>query len=169
MATRLAAVEGELRKSEEAIERYLLAFESGSLPESACGERIQTLADKTADLRGRPLQLEADIDASQAGPTAEHLDQLRLKVASVITDGDTGAQKQLLHALVHEVRAASRSDIQPIFRIPKPQPASRPKGSEADRVGGPGRTRTTWGTLEPLPTGRILRIASTVPLRERGS
>jgi hypothetical protein len=42
----LAAVKKELVGTEEALERYFRAFESGSMPESQCGPRIRSLADR---------------------------------------------------------------------------------------------------------------------------
>ena len=130
----LTALDGELCKTEEAIERYLLAFEAGTLPEAACSQRIQTLAHKTAELRERRFQLAADLDASPQGPTHDELEALRHRVQKVIADGDTGAQKQLHYSLVHEVRAAARSDIQPIFKIPN---ASQPLHPKVRKLTGP--------------------------------
>ncbi len=49
----LAKVEAELRKTEGAVERYLLAFESGTLPEAQCGERVRRLGATAAELRFR--------------------------------------------------------------------------------------------------------------------
>ncbi len=118
----------ELRKAEEAIERYLLAFEAGNLPEATCGQRVQALAEKAAGLRDRRTELTLTLDAAaEEGPTGAELDALRSKIRDVIADGDTGAQKQLLYSLVHAVQASARSDIQPIFKIPNSLTPPDPK------------------------------------------
>jgi hypothetical protein len=40
-------VEAELRRTEEAIQRYLLAFEAGTLADTDLGPRVQALTVKT--------------------------------------------------------------------------------------------------------------------------
>src|SRR6266536_4222738 len=47
----LSAVTTEIARAEAAIERYLDAFEAGSLPEDQCGQRVQRLGGKIAELR----------------------------------------------------------------------------------------------------------------------
>lgn len=51
----LNTVSTDIQKSQDAIERYLLAFENGSLSEETCDERIQALGAKLAELRNRRL------------------------------------------------------------------------------------------------------------------
>ena len=46
----LAAIRTEIDQAEAAIERYLGAFEAGTLPEAQCGKRVQALGAKLADL-----------------------------------------------------------------------------------------------------------------------
>jgi DNA-binding transcriptional MerR regulator len=58
----LAATETDLTKAEEAIERYLLAFENGSMPEATCSQRVQALAEKAAELREHRADLNAEAD-----------------------------------------------------------------------------------------------------------
>jgi hypothetical protein len=41
-----AAIDTELRKTAEAIDRYLLAFEAGTLADTQCGERVQAWAPR---------------------------------------------------------------------------------------------------------------------------
>ena len=47
----LAVVDAGITKAEDAIERYLSAFEAGTLSESQCGTRLEGLAAKVRDLR----------------------------------------------------------------------------------------------------------------------
>lgn len=53
VAAELATVVGELARIEAAIERYLSAFERGTLAETTCGERVRALGARAAELRGR--------------------------------------------------------------------------------------------------------------------
>jgi hypothetical protein len=54
-------------KAEDAIERYLLSFEAGTMPESTCSQRVQVLAEKDAGLRERRADLNAELDMTQTG------------------------------------------------------------------------------------------------------
>jgi hypothetical protein len=140
---RVAGIDTELVKTEQAIERYLLAFESGTLPEAACGQRIQALADKAATLRDHRAVLSDELDNAQERPTSEDLEIFRRQVADAITRGDIHAQKHLLQVLIQEIRAAARNDIQPIFKIPTTPGGVNPKvRKQKGSVGAPGRTRT---------------------------
>lgn len=71
----LAAVEAELRKTEASVERYMLAFENGSLTDDMFGARVQELAGKAKALRARQAELGATLGASDAAlPTATELE-----------------------------------------------------------------------------------------------
>lgn len=50
-----APVDAELAQAEHAIERLLLAFEAGSLPEAHCGERVRTLVGSVGPSGFEPL------------------------------------------------------------------------------------------------------------------
>jgi len=72
-AEELAAVEAELDKTNAAIDRYLTAFENGSLDETTCGHRVQTHASKATQLRARRAELHdllADPPPAPTPPTS---------------------------------------------------------------------------------------------------
>src|SRR6266571_4111318 len=74
----LSVVNGELAKTEAAIERYLLAFEAGSLPEAVCGERVRNLGTKAGELRARRIELEYEVlDAETPTITRRELAKVR--------------------------------------------------------------------------------------------
>lgn len=50
----LAAVESEGRKTDAAIERYMLAFEAGEVSQEPLRQRVCELEDKAAALAERP-------------------------------------------------------------------------------------------------------------------
>jgi site-specific DNA recombinase len=115
----LGVVDAELTKSEEAIERYFLAFEAGTLSETTCGQRVQTLAAKIASLQARRCELVALLDTEQELTITEaHLEQFRSHVTDTIEHGDPGAQKGLLQALVARIEVESRAAVRPYFRVP---------------------------------------------------
>ncbi len=115
----LAAVRSEPSKTEEAIERYLAAFESGSLPEDQCGARVRALGARTAELRDRQGELQAVLDALTAEPpTAGEIEALRHDIEMAIAEGPVTARKSFVQALVQEVRAEDRNSVVPTFRVP---------------------------------------------------
>ena len=115
----LAVVDTEAARTEEAIERYLLAFEAGTLPEAQCGQRIRTLGSKAAELRTRRVEL-VELIAANEEPEAQRatLDAIRDHLAETIQNGEAATKKGLLQNLVHEIRVEGRHDIKPYFRLP---------------------------------------------------
>src|SRR6266542_4135492 len=61
---RYVTVTGRIGKPEAAIERYLDAFEAGTLPEDICGQRVQDLSGWIAKLRFRQDELRQSLDAA---------------------------------------------------------------------------------------------------------
>jgi len=116
-------VEAELRRTEEAIERYLLAFEAGTLSGIHLAPRLQTLAAKTTELQHRQAELTTAIEGTSARPPSEAvLVQLREPITEAITHGPMPAKKALVQALVHEIRVEGRDAIIPTFRVPAAEP-----------------------------------------------
>ena len=144
----LALIDAEIRKTEEAIERYLLAFEAGTIPEATCGQRLRTLGAKAAEQRARKTELAAalqDAQADELGP--EQLDALHARIRETITRGQPNEQKSLLQALVHEVRVEGRQAIRPVFKIPS-----------SSALPAPGeKVRAMSGSVPPGGAGPVLR------------
>ncbi len=125
----LEAVSKEIAASEAGIDRYLTAFEAGDLPQSVCGPRVQSLAEKTAQLRDRQRDLQESLDlADLTAPGEEDLAALRAGIREAIDSGPPAVVKQLLEVLIHEVRVESRTSVKPVFRLPElgrvPDPGS---------------------------------------------
>ena len=116
----LAAVRTEIDQAEAAIERYLGAFEAGTLPEAQCGKRLEALGAKIAELQARELELQQALAASatQELPTPADLAEVASQVRQVIEHAPVAAKKTLAQQLVHEIHVTSRDDIRPIFRVP---------------------------------------------------
>jgi site-specific DNA recombinase len=90
----LAAATAELSKAEEAIDRYLTAFEAGALTDAQCAHRIRALSAKAGELRGRRDELTTALDESSTPKvTPAELHQMRDRIAEAVTTGETKAQK----------------------------------------------------------------------------
>jgi site-specific DNA recombinase len=113
-----AKLDADITAAERAIDRYLLAFEAGSLPEAQCGERIRALSEKIGELAERRSQLDdACAEAELPLPNDEELAELRTKVRDAIESGELAPKKGLLRALVQEVRVIDREHITAYIRV----------------------------------------------------
>ena len=119
LADELDAAEAEIGRMELALDRYLTAFESGSLSEAACGQRVKSLSEKLMELRCRRDDLHDLANEERAAqPIEPDLEDLAGRLHDVLREGDDRGRKALLKALVHEVRVVGRRDIRPTFRLP---------------------------------------------------
>ena len=115
----VAAVQADLRKSEEALDRYFNAFETGKMDEDLCRPRIEALTERLRALRTRHSDLTAAIeDEELTGPSPGELEALRAKIRRAIEHGPVTLRKAVLQELVAEVRVESRRVIRPTFRLP---------------------------------------------------
>lgn len=152
----LAAVRGELSRTEEAIERYLAAFESGSLPEDQCGKRVRALGARTAELRDRQSELQAVLDAMTAEPpTAGEIEALRNDIKRAIEEGPVTARKSFVQALVQEVRVEDRNDAVPTFRVPMNGQIPALVREPSRLVGREGIEPSTRGLKAPCSTTEL--------------
>jgi len=112
------ATNDELAKTEGTIDRYLRAFEAGNLPESACGSRIKALSEQAAALARHLEELDDDFDETPIPATPVALAETCSRVREAIATGSPAIVKELVQALVHEIRVEGRHAIQPVFRVP---------------------------------------------------
>ena len=115
----LAVVDAGITKAEGAIERYLTAFEGGTLSEAQCGKRLEGLAVKVCDLRARHEELVTGMEHAKAtAPDAYGIAAMRHHIVQALTNGSVPARKALLRSLVHEIRIEGRDRVVPWFRVP---------------------------------------------------
>ena len=58
----LLAITNELAKLDTSVDRYMRAFESGSMPEAMCGDRVEDLATRATVLRVRRKELNEEME-----------------------------------------------------------------------------------------------------------
>lgn len=117
----LAQIDTEIRRNEKAIERYLLAFEAGTLQATVCNERMRALTEAVTSLRTHRQELVAQLENSHRSGGTEWLgglDLRRLLEEAMADKADRPVVKALLGILVEEVRVEGRQSIYPTFRIP---------------------------------------------------
>jgi site-specific DNA recombinase len=120
----LVLIDTETAKAEESIERYLGAFEAGTLSEAQCGARMAKLGAKVIDLRRRREDLVAAMEQGSVDvPSDTELSDLRAHIEEALINGAIPAQKAVLQSLIHEVRVESRERVVPWFRVRGGEPA----------------------------------------------
>jgi site-specific DNA recombinase len=125
----LTTVTEQIRKAEATVERYLDAFEAGTMSDETCGQRVERQGAKIAELRVRQAELRYALDAVNIqAPTPQELADLAEQVRMALTEAPTPARKRLLHALVHEVQVQGRDAIFPVFRVPGGEPPAPGRG-----------------------------------------
>jgi len=124
----LVQVDGEIAKTEEGIERYLLAFEAKTLPEAQCGDRVRALSERLQELRHHRAELVVAVEEDPA-PVDADLDAVIPEITDLLAaDDDVPALKALLRVLIEEVRVEDRDAIYPTFRVPLRTPVRELSG-----------------------------------------
>ena len=127
----LTAAEHELARTSAAIDRYLTAFENGTLDPEDLAKRLAQLTTRSAQLRARREQLASQAAASPAAPPAATLRQIAEHIDEIIGAGTHAQRKALIEALVANVRITGPRRIVPVFRIPQATRAEHTDSSDA--------------------------------------
>jgi site-specific DNA recombinase len=117
----LATAEREIARTGAAIDRYLAAFENGTLdPEDLAG-RLAQLKARSRQLRARREELASELTSVPAPPPPATLRQVADHIDEIIDSGSHNQRKALIEALVAQVKITGPARIVPVFRIPQPQ------------------------------------------------
>ncbi|MFL6140390.1 MAG: zinc ribbon domain-containing protein [Labedaea sp.] len=130
----LATVEAEMTKIVQAIDRYLAAFERGTMDEDLVADRLTALRTTTKQLRIRRDELTLALDEEPTAPEPVTLAGVADHITEIITSGTHNQTKALVEALVAKVTITGPDRLVPVFRIPQPR-------TNDDR----GRNRPTSG------------------------
>jgi site-specific DNA recombinase len=151
----LATITTELTKTRNATERYLRAFENGTLDEELVAERLTTLKATTRQLTARRDDLTADLQHAPTAPDAATLDEVADHLTEIIASGSPNQRKALVEALVARVTITGPDRLVPVFRVPQPEhdEGAAPATSAGTAPNAPVRTPTNSVELrgfEPL-------------------
>jgi site-specific DNA recombinase len=117
----LATVENEITKTGVAIDRYLTAFERGTMDEELVADRLTKLRAKTKQIRVRRDELTLALDDEPAMPEPATLAAVADQIAEIITSGTHNQIKALVEVLVAKVTITGPDRLIPVFRIPQPR------------------------------------------------
>ena len=116
----LAALERDITKNEDAIDRYLTAFENGTMDEETCSPRVQKLATQLTEQRARRDELGLLIDEASTPepPDTTALETLRADIQAAADTGSVEALRRIMQTFVHRIDITSRETTTPTFVIP---------------------------------------------------
>jgi DNA invertase Pin-like site-specific DNA recombinase len=116
----LAMVNRELKEASAAIDRYLIAFEKGSLDDDDPNirARLTTLKNQSKALRIRKAHLEYELDQPPQTLTPGDLGKIRRRVRHILTEGAPNAHKAMFEALIHEITITADDAVKPVFKLP---------------------------------------------------
>jgi site-specific DNA recombinase len=150
----LAATEHELARTGAATDRYLAAFENGTLHPEDLADRLAALNARTRQLTARRDELASQLDAEPVLPPSATLIEVANQIDQIIASGTHSQRKALIEALVAQVKITGPGRIVPVFRIP--QPTDTEHSETSSKVSGVRAMTNLVGRLGLEPTtGRL--------------
>ncbi|HUD15684.1 MAG TPA: recombinase family protein, partial [Acidimicrobiales bacterium] len=115
----LAGTESQLRETSAAIDRYLRAFEVGSMSDTLCAPRIVELSERRTELTARRDELSVQVRASAPQlPSATQMRVTSEQLRRAMNNGSPDVVKQVIDELVDRIDISSDKQAQPYFRVP---------------------------------------------------
>lgn len=173
-AAELDSLTGRTAATQATIDRYLTAFENGTLDEAVCGRRVADLTAQLDQLNHRRTELTEAVALPQEPGQAE-IERIHRHLADILHSGTLGQRKAVMETHIAEIRIDGDRLI-PIYRIPadtfrtQVQVVGRTglepgAGTALDRYRrGDGGAGELWGQLSGLRAGPYV-----VPARSRSS
>jgi site-specific DNA recombinase len=112
-----AALAAEIRKIEASIERWIAAFEDGTLNADAFAHRVRQLTERAEHLRARHAALVAAATAHMPPMTNHTIAAVHRDLVSVTTTAPDELRKAVAQAFVHDLRVERKDLIVPTFRV----------------------------------------------------
>jgi site-specific DNA recombinase len=116
----LATVKKEIRDNAAAVDRYLTAFEKGTLDDDApeIRARLDTLKNQSKALRARKAELELDLEEPPQALTPADMNGVRAEIRHILTNETHNARMALFETLIQEVTIIADDTVRPIFKLP---------------------------------------------------
>jgi site-specific DNA recombinase len=101
-AAELDSLTGRAGPLRAAIDRYLAAFENGSLDENTCGRRITDLTAQLEQLDHRRAELTEAAVAPQT-PDPDEIERIHDHLADILDSGTVGQRKHIMETHIAEI------------------------------------------------------------------
>ncbi len=180
----LTTVRAKITDINTKIDRYLTAFENGTMDPELVSSRLTELRDSSRQLTTRRDELLATVDNAPTLPSPAALTDIADHIATIIASGNDQTRKAIIDTLIAKIKITGPDTIVPVFRIPQPgtdhdTPVNAPTNASGALTSGKpsvsapeGLVRTTTNLVE-LPgiepgssavSPRLLRVQFAVPL-----
>ncbi|SQD96886.1 MULTISPECIES: zinc ribbon domain-containing protein [Parafrankia] len=157
----LTTIETELTQTDQAIDRYLGAFERGTLDDETLATRLEALRTKQKQLRQRQAELTNEIDHEPVMPARSSLRAVARHIETIIETGDDLGRKTLIEALVAEVKVTGPDRLIPIFKVLGPD---APRDIANVDTGDTSQPKPTQPATSPAPhRGAAAVLPATTP------
>ncbi|ABD13339.1 Recombinase [Frankia casuarinae] len=157
----LSTIETELTLTDQAIDRYLGAFERGTLDDETLATRLEALRTKQKQLRQRQAELTEEIDHEPVMPARSSLRAVTRHIETIIETGDDLGRKALIEALVAEVKITGPDRLTPIFKVLGPD---APRDVTNVDTGDISQPKLTQPATSPAPhRGAAAVLPATTP------
>jgi site-specific DNA recombinase len=115
----LAATKAQLGEITVTIDRYLHAFEAGTMSDTLCGPRVEELSSQRNELDAHRERLARRLREQPAEPPRRpELESLRDEMRDAFRDARPEVAKQALASLVDRIEVSPDGVVQPFFRVP---------------------------------------------------
>jgi site-specific DNA recombinase len=114
-------------KTGAAMDRYLTAFENGTLDPEHLAGRLAQLKARATELRCRRDELAGQVAAVPSAPPTATLRQVADHVADIVASGSHSQRKALIEVLIARIKITGPGRIVPVFRIPQPPATDQPQ------------------------------------------
>ncbi len=153
----LRTITSDLGKTEAAVERYMAAFEAGTLPDDVFGQRVRDLDAKAKTLTAHKAELtHTESLGASALPTQADITAVAEHLRQVAHDAPDDIRKAVAQAFVQGLRVEQPRQVKPTFRI-LPTLPSPPPGPDNNAEHGRGVRAMTdpvgRAGLEPATEG----------------
>ncbi len=121
-----SSTETQLRETVAALDRYLRAFEAGTMPADLCAPRVAELSARRDELSAHREQLAAQLRAAVPEvPSRELIGEIRAEIERVVSHTSADVVKQLFGELIDRVEISPDNHAYLYFRVPdakRPEP-----------------------------------------------
>ena len=115
----LASTQAQLHDTTAAIDRYLRAFETGTMPDTACAPRVQQLSNRQQELINYQDQLLTQLNTTHdPTPPRHQLQAIGTTIRKVIDHEPPAVIKDVLAALIDTIHIDPQREAHPVFKVP---------------------------------------------------
>ena len=144
----LATVEQELTSTAAKTDRYLAAFERGTIDEELVAGRLTELRATITQLRTRRDELTLALKDEPATATPSSLTNVANHIETIMNTGSHNKRKALVETLVAHVTITGPDRLVPVFRIPQPHNDNGAATGPPAETAPKGTVRTMTNSVE---------------------